>query len=407
LSYNLELLSRAGESDLVVISPLPEVTSKFHGVKCIPNFYMLINGDRVIFRGLRVLWLTFKLLFNAWRMRRGCLPLMLNSKELGFLKAFRDCEAFLIVGGGIIRSSARLFSSNASGLFPKCVEILLAKTFGKPVFVGAQTVGPFEGSLFRFLDKLLVYLTLKRVDVLTVREFYSERLLRNVLGKVNIRVVPDDAFNAKAVKNEVAAKLLLKENLDIQKIRNSGKIVVGVSLRAWSMVSERKRLRAKLLRVIQTLSKEGKYHFVFIPTHASRHLPRIVKVTKKIITSKVLSKSYSWQEIKAFFGLMDVVIAVSFHSAVFSLSMNVPTLGLYEGEYYRMKMQGMFDMAGLNKFAIDVGWCKRYEILSRFKELLNLRNKIRKFLTKNNVLLSINCGFATKTLIKTLKANRS
>lgn len=56
-----------------------------------------------------------------------------------------------------------------------------------------------------------------------------------------------------------------------------------------------------------------------------------------------MRQPYTWRELKAFFGLMDVVIAVSFHSAVFSLSMKAPTLGLYEGEYYHMKMQGIFD----------------------------------------------------------------
>jgi len=49
LSYNLELLRKAGEDDLVVISPLPEVTAKLHRVKCIPNFYVLINDNKRLY----------------------------------------------------------------------------------------------------------------------------------------------------------------------------------------------------------------------------------------------------------------------------------------------------------------------------------------------------------------------
>jgi polysaccharide pyruvyl transferase WcaK-like protein len=411
LSCNLEMFREASENDLVVISPLPEVTNRLHGVKCTPNFYMLIDGNRRRFRNVRAFWLVFKLLFNFWRMKRGKDPLMLNSKELRFLQAFCDCEAFLVVGGGILRSSACFFSSNASGLFPKCFEILLAKKFGKPVFVGAQTMGPFEkGNWCSFFGKLFVRLALNRVDALTVREFYSERLLRNIGVEVNAKVVPDDSFNVAPVPKDVAVNLLLKENLDIQKVRECGKLVVGVSLRAWSMVSERKKLRARLLRGLQALSREGKFHFVFIPTHASRHLPRVIQVAEEIITRKIgeenctfVRQPYTWREIKAFFGLMDVVIAVSFHSAVFSLSMNVPTLGLYEGEYYRMKMQGIFDLVGLSKFAMDAAKADFAEILSRFKELLDQRGKIRKFLAEKHVSMSNNCGFAAKTLINTVK----
>jgi polysaccharide pyruvyl transferase WcaK-like protein len=408
LSCNLEMFRGAGENDLVIVSPLPEVTNRLHGVKCIPNFYVLIDGNRRRFRNVRAFWLAFKLLLNSWMMKRGKDPLMLNSKELRFLQAFHDCKAFLVVGGGILRSSACFFSSNASGLFPKCFEILLAKKFGKPVFVGAQTMGPFEkGNWCSFLGKLFVRLALNRVDVLTVRDFYSERLLRNMGVKVNVKVVPDDSFNVAPVPKDVGVNLLSKVNIDVQKLRGSGKLVVGVSLRAWSMVSERKKLRAKLLRVLQALSRERKYHFVFIPTHVSRHLPRVVRVAEEIITRKIgeencafVMQPYTWREIKAFFGLMDVVIAVSFHSAVFSLSMNVPTLGLYEGEYYRMKMQGIFDLVGLSSFALDAAKADFSEILSRFKQLVNQRSKIRKFLTEKNVSLSRNCEFATKTLIQ-------
>jgi len=170
-----------------------------------------------------------------------------------------------VVGGGILRSSACFFSSNASGLFPKCVEILLAKKFGNPVFVGAQTIGPFEeGNWCSFFGKLFVRLALNRVDVLAVRDFSSERLLRDMGVKVDVKVVPDDSFNVAPVPKDVGVNLLLKENLDVQKLRECHKLVVGVSLRAWSMVSERKKLRAKLLSALQTLSRDGKFHFVFI-----------------------------------------------------------------------------------------------------------------------------------------------
>jgi len=34
-------------------------------------------------------------------------------------------------------------------------------------------------------------------------------------------------------------------------------------------------------------------------------------------------------------------------------SARAPTLEVYEGEHYRMKMQGIFDLVGLSDFAVD------------------------------------------------------
>lgn len=415
LSYNLRLLEEAKVNEIIVISSLPKVTSIFHKVKCVPNFYVLTDGNNRYTRNLRALWLAFKLLLNAWRAKRNKNPIMLNSMELELLHAFYRCKAFLIVGGGIMRSSAYFFSSSASGLFPKCIEIIIAKILGKPVFVGAQTIGPFERkNLYSLFGRTLLRLALNRVDILTVREHYSEGLLQKMGIKNNIKVVVDEAFNTEAISSEKAKELLSAEGLDIKKLKEKGKIIVGVSLRAWTMAGERKILRNKLLKVLELLSRKGNYHFVFIPTHASYRLPRIIKVAKKVVTNRVkeesctfISNPYTWREIKALFGLMDIVVAVSFHSAVFALSMNVPTLGLYEGEYYRMKMRGMFNLIGLDDFALDASKVNINEIVSKFEGLLKRKDEIRSFLSEMNRILTKNCGYASRKLIETLKAEKA
>ena len=412
LSCNLSLLKKYDRYEITVISPLPKVTSILHGVRCIHNFYALINERNKYTRNLKALWLAFRLLLNAWRIRKGKKPILLNPAELKFLHAFHKCDAFLIVGGGIIRSSACFFSSNASGLFPKCIEILIAKMFRKPVFVGAQTIGPFEKTNpCSIWGKLLTRFALNKVDVLTVREQYSKMLLQKIGVRKNVKITIDEAFISEATDQKKAREVLLHvENFDIKKLREEGKIIVGVSLRAWTMTKERKILRKKLLEALKILSKDGRYHFVFIPTQASIHLPRIVNSAKKVITSKVkeehctfIRHPYSWHEIKAFFGLMDVVIAVSFHSAVFSLSMNVPTLGLYEGEYYRMKIGGIFNLIGMDNLALNASNEHVSEIVSKFRDLVARKDEIRKLLSKVNNVLRKECCYACRKLIKTLK----
>ncbi len=408
LSCNLQLLKREEKYDLVVLSPSPKKTSKVHNVSCKPNFYRLIGGWTRVRGPLKTSWLAFRLLFNARRIKKGKTVMLLDSKELDFLQAFFYCDVFLVVGGGILNSSAPWFSADASGLFPKGVEIVLARIFGKPVLLGAQTVGPFEKWKWTTMwTGLFARLILNRVDFLTLREHFSKNVVRDIGVKVGVKVVPDDSFNVSPVDRELALKLLLKENLDIKKIMASGKVVVGVSLRAWGMVSKRKKLRAKLLRVIKALSQKEGFYFVFIPTFCSIHLPCIVRVAEKIVTGaigkrncKFLRYCYDWREIKRIFGLMDIVIAVSFHSAVFSISMNVPTVGLYESEYYRMKMQGFFDLVGLPEFALDVSNVSAGEIESKINMLFENRNEIREFLVKKCERMQRNSCAAVKQLIK-------
>jgi len=67
-----------------------------------------------------------------------------------------------------------------------------------------------------------------------------------------------------------------------------------------------------------------------------------------------------------------MVFAVSFHSAVFSLMNKVPTISLYENEYYKMKMKGTMEMLGLGEFAVDARKVTVDEILEKFRKLISL-----------------------------------
>ena len=54
-----EFAEKYDRYEITVISPLPKVTSILHGVRCVHNFYALINERNKYTRNLKALWLGF------------------------------------------------------------------------------------------------------------------------------------------------------------------------------------------------------------------------------------------------------------------------------------------------------------------------------------------------------------
>lgn len=69
----------------------------------------------------------------------------------------------------------------------------------------------------------------------------------------------------------------------------------------------------------------------------------------------------------------------------------------------RVEVFALRDFLSGNAFSQWMLLKQTSEMLSRFEELLDQCDNIRRFLTSKNVSLSNSCGFAAKTLINTTK----
>lgn len=410
LSANIQVLKDLLRGcEILVLSPKPEKTSKVHNVLSKANFMTLI-GKWGRFQGrLKVIWLGLRLLWNAKRLRKRSTLKLLNDGEADFLKNFSSCDAFLIVGGGNLSDIAPW-----GGLFSRSVEILLAKIFGKPVFLGAQTVGPLR----KKWAKMLVRFALEKADLITLRECYSYLLLRSIgIKNPILKVVPDDAFGINSISQQKAIYLLSKEDVDFRKLVKNKMIKVGLNVRPWWKKRGIKRIKNELLETIRFLIKDKRFYLIFFPTaygeyqkgyndvKGAKELSRYLSVSKDRV--KILENEYTPQEIKGILNLLDIIITISYHPAVFAMSMAVPTIGLYEDEYYRMKLLGLFKMMRVEEFAIDITKTNSMEVCTKINKLLECRNETKEKLGIESKKIEKDVCFAAKQLINHLESRLS
>lgn len=370
LASNLNIFrERLGKKyNFVVLSINPELTSAIHSVESRSTFIGLLGRWTKIGGRLKILWLAFRLLWNAKRIRNGQTPKLLNSKELNFLYTFANCEAFFLVGCGLkdIYSFWGIFSTN--------IMILLAVILEKAVFLGAQTF-----ALSKPWTRWFTKFVLRRATLITVRETKSKRIL-NKMGIKNVKLSCDDAFDIEPISKKQAITLLLKEGVDFHKIKEKSRKLVAINVRPlWKIRGAETKLKEAFAEVVKFLTDEG--HFViFVPiSYAGATYTDDVEGAKEIVkyadtekrNFKVLNKFlYNWKEIKGILALADLAIGASYHFCVFSVSNGTPTLGLYQDKYYEVKLAGFFEFLDLKNFAIDVLHENLSEVINKTFEAL-------------------------------------
>ena len=331
LAGNIETLKNtvSNEYELIAASYHPEVTSQLHKVTSKHDFnwlmaYKMKNNpenrfDIRVINVLSLLSMSLKLVWNAKRSRKGKSLKFLDPMEKEFLLTLSNCEALLLVGGGNLNDIWVL-----GGLLARSFTSFLAKILGKPVFLGAQTVGPLNKRCTRILTRKF----LERVDVITLREGFSKNVLEEIgVNHHIIRVVPDDAFNINSIDKKHALDILLNEGVDINRIKEEGRRMVAISTRAWwGMDDKNAPLKWALEETIRFLARQDKNYIIFVPTSFYQGPgDDDAKTSEELVSRigilgdanlKILSGKYNWSQLKGILGVMDVTIGTSYHFVV-------------------------------------------------------------------------------------------
>ena len=167
---NLRALTK--DVEVTIFSCNPKRTSKSHNVKS-------IRMDMSVFGVIKGLFTT--------------------------LKTFSKMD-LLVWGGG------NLITDESSQLYTPfhLIKVLLAKLMGKKVIVYAIGVGPLNGSFGKFLTRAII----NHVDIITVRDEESKKILENVgITKPPIYVTADPAFDLESAKELVVRKILKEDGI--------------------------------------------------------------------------------------------------------------------------------------------------------------------------------------------------
>jgi len=336
-------------------------------------------------------WILFNyLLFQAFSR---CL--IKNSAILGYFSRLQNTKAIIITGGGYLNSLWWL-----DGLYAKACFTIVAKIAKVPVILTSQGLGPYTHPL----DKLAAKILFKAASYIGVRDANESGSLVNSLAKKHYYHTGDDALLLTNLSDSKLLKIIHRNKIP------ENKILVGVNLRDSSEYSKQhnKPFIKNYVEFLDKLIEEKKFHLVFIPIsyndsdgdHISAK--KIHRRLKNKNAATIISEELKPNEIKSLISIMNYSIGISYHFLLFSISQGVPSIGLYQNEYYKKKLTGLFNLYGVNEYCVDINNHDSKYIVNLFNEIIAKRNHINLMLKKNSDDLVTVSNAAHEKIIKVL-----
>lgn len=290
-----------------------------------------------------------------------------NALEL--LKAIIRSDIILSGGGTLIQNN-----TSTRSLMYYLGIIKVGKFFGKRVMLYANGIGPVTGSLNRYLVKLVV----NSVDLITLREEFSENDLRAIgVTKPHIYITADAAFTIRSTEPERARELLAAEGIPLDRD------IIGVSIRNWNKAKDGERYVKEIAKACDNMVLEGKT-VLLIPMQ----FPKDVDISKRLVNEMsqkayILKDGYSPAEIVGIIGQTKLVLSMRLHTLLFAAIQDVPMIGIiYDSkvEYY-LSVLGMPNAGDINNENIDSKKLTAqlkgmFYDLQRYREILDKRVKV-------------------------------
>lgn len=330
--------------------------------------------------------LIFSLLLLFKPTRTLIKPLM-SSDNKKALSVFENCDAVFVKGGGFIHSSGKITDSYT--VYYQVFHIFLAQSFNKKVYVMPNSFGPFKGL---GVEKL-VRKALNNCELVTVRESISHEMLDNI--HVDSKIYPDLGFG-------LTKNTHLKTNLSDIREKHPGKKLVAFTARPYrfpNVDNSEQRYQNYITGMVELSIwlYENNYFPIFVNhtlsenTHES-DISAIKEITSMLNenTFDIISNDdFDARDLKAIYSEMDFVIGTRFHSVIFAMSENIPSIAI---TYGGNKGQGIMKDLGLQNYAIKMSEFNSKEVISKIQELTINELRVREILKneKENILTQYN-----------------
>ena len=309
----------------------------------------------------------------------------LNESQKKTLAKFEESKAFFVKGGGFLHSVGKI--TDIYKIYYHVFHIILAESLNKPVYIMPNSYGPFNG----LGVASLVCRVLKKCQLITTRESVSKEML----SKIGVRseIFPDLGFYLKKS---------CRENIEIEKLRllYPAHKLVAITVRPYRF-PESPNPGERYENYIENMIVFAKwlYDMGFLPVFIEHTLSYtmhendgscIAEIVKKLADNKyalIANQDYDCRDLKAIYSDFDYVVGTRFHSVIFALSENVPSIAI---TYGGNKGLGIMRDLGLEEYTIPMDKFDFSTAKGVFLKMVKNSVKIHKQLLKNKVALDSN-----------------
>ncbi|MGB2783158.1 MAG: polysaccharide pyruvyl transferase CsaB [Atribacterota bacterium] len=246
---------------------------------------------------------------------------------------------FISGGGGLLQDS----TGKGWSILYYLGLILLARIAKVPVMIYAQGIGPIN----KKINKLLIKWILNKVDIITVRDNPSKKLLNNLgVSSPSIYVNSDPVF------------LLKKKNINhiidnhpyIQElIYSDDRPLIGISIREHkNNGSDSERIFAQ---AADYLIENYKAKIIFLPFKFDEDVQSSEKILSLMKNkADILKIKLEPEELLSVLSRFSLVVGVRLHSIIFSSMANIPFIAFN----YDPKVKHFVEDLGLSELLLDI-----------------------------------------------------
>lgn len=356
------LKSTLKDVEVTVSTPFPEIDK---------NFYKPFNTVKCSRR--RLIWASFQLLrAYIWGIFSKYFKY-----NLKFLIPEMEIQAY-VKSDFVVDLSGDMLTEDYGPhvAYSHYIPILIALFLHKPVFLCAQSIGPFKFT--KFIAKYI----LDNADLVTVRDEISLRYLREIgIKNDSLFITADMAFLLKPASPERINYILRKEEITLGETD-----VLGVSL-SQLVESKYKRLNpvsndidfADLFsNILDKICSELNLQVLFIPHVTGPTAQKDDRIINREVQQRmqqkayVLENDYGPEELKGIISRCTVMLGARMHANIGALSSMVPVCAIS----YSHKTRGIMTMCDQKEFVCPIESLTYEEVYSKVESIYNRRNDI-------------------------------
>jgi colanic acid/amylovoran biosynthesis protein len=274
------------------------------------------------------------------------------------------CAAQVCVGGGYLRGTRSHESTYA--LLLLLHQIALARVLGKPVYLYAQSFGPFPGPGQQLLFRGIA----RSSSLILPRESISLAMARELGGsRAWVEPVIDSAFLLPHPPKASLARWFP---------HGRPEIIVGMTAREWLGGQKQADYEHALVELIACILERGWGVMIIPQVTADRDDDRVVgrRLAARFpahANLALVEDELDFREISAIYASLDLLVGTRFHSVIFSLCAGVPCLAIE----YEHKTSGILRDLGLGDWYLHIEDVRGPNLIAMFERLVTARHALK------------------------------